>query len=129
ATVEPLTVEPAGAEPAAVEHVAVSATSTVAATSSAAATSTVEAATTSEPRPIGAGDPGLRPPGSCTPAQLRRFIKSRPWTPMHELRRRFAINGPDDEVTRVEVEGGSLFVGLPRRAGQHLGDLVRAGRR
>ena len=127
ATVEPLTVEPAGAEPAAVEHVAVAATSTVAATSGAAATSTVEAATTSEPRPIGAGDRGLRPPGSCTPAQLRRFIKSRPWIPMHELRRRFAINGPDDEVTRVEVEGGSLFVGLPAREGQILGDLVRAG--
>jgi len=126
-TVEPLTAEPAGAEPAAVEHVAVAATSTVAATSSAAATSTAEAAATSEPRQIGAVDPGLRPPGSCTPAQLRRFIKSRPWIPMHELRRRFAINGPDDEVTRVEVEGGSLFVGLPAREGQILGDLVRAG--
>ena len=46
---------------------------------------------------------------------------------MHELRRRFAINGPDDEVTLVEIEGSYLFVGLPIREGQILGDLVRAG--
>ena len=26
----------------------------------------------------------------CTAPQLRRFIKSRPYVPMHELRRRFA---------------------------------------
>jgi hypothetical protein len=83
--------------------------------------------TSAEQASIGAGDPAFRPPGTCTPAQLRRFIKSRPWIPMHELRRRFAINGPDDEVTRVELEGGSLFVGLPAREGQILGDLVRAG--
>jgi hypothetical protein len=77
--------------------------------------------------PLQPVDHGIRPPGSCTPAQLRRFIKSRPWIPMHELRRRFAINGPDDEVTLVEIEGSYLFVGLPIREGQILGDLVRAG--
>ena len=27
----------------------------------------------------------------CTQAQLRRFIKSRPYVPMHELRRQFGI--------------------------------------
>ena len=36
---------------------------------------------------------------TATAPQLRRFIKSRAYVPMHELRRRFAINGADDEVT------------------------------
>ena len=43
----------------------------------------------------------LRP--TCTVAQLRRFIKSRPWIPMHELRRRFGIYGGDDDVSPIRV--------------------------
>lgn len=65
-------------------------------------------------------------PGT-TAAQLRRFIKSRSWVPMHELRRRFGINGVEDDVTPVAVEGGTIFVGLPAREGQLLGELLRAG--
>jgi hypothetical protein len=65
--------------------------------------------------------------GSCTPAQLRRFIKSRAWIPMHELRRRFAINGAEDEMTLLEVDGVRLFIGLPDREGRILGDLLRGG--
>jgi hypothetical protein len=65
--------------------------------------------------------------GSCTPAQLRRFIKSRAWVPMHELRRRFAINGSEDEMTLVEVDGSQLFIGLPDREGRILGDFLRGG--
>src|SRR5689334_12135398 len=38
---------------------------------------------------------------TCTAPQLRRFIKSRPYVPMHELRRRFGIDGQDDDVTGV----------------------------
>jgi len=65
--------------------------------------------------------------GSCTPAQLRRFIKSRAWVPMHELRRRFAINGSEDEMTLVEVDGSQVFIGLPDREGRILGDFLRGG--
>jgi hypothetical protein len=65
--------------------------------------------------------------GTCTPAQLRRFIKSRAWVPMHELRRRFAINGSEDEMTLVEVDGSQLFIGLPDREGRILGDFLRGG--
>jgi hypothetical protein len=65
--------------------------------------------------------------GACTPAQLRRFIKSRAWVPMHELRRRFAINGSEDEMTLVEVDGSQLFIGLPDREGRILGDFLRGG--
>jgi hypothetical protein len=63
----------------------------------------------------------------CTAPQLRRFIKSRPYVPMHELRRRFGINGPDDDVTGIDVPGGRVYVGLPGREGSLLGELLRGG--
>ena len=47
---------------------------------------------------------------------------------MHELRRRFGIDGGDDDVTGVDVpQGRRVFVGLPYREGQLLGELFRAG--
>jgi hypothetical protein len=63
----------------------------------------------------------------CTAPQLRRFIKSRPYVPMHELRRRFGINGSEDDVTLVQIDGSSVFVGLPPREGGLLGELLRGG--
>jgi hypothetical protein len=63
----------------------------------------------------------------CTAPQLRRFIKSRPYVPMHELRRRFGINGAEDDVTPVETADGRVFVGLPAREGSLLGELLRGG--
>ena len=63
----------------------------------------------------------------CTTAQLRRFIKSRAYVPMHEIRRRFLISSEDDEVAGIDVEAGRIFVGLPEREGQMLGELLRAG--
>jgi len=65
--------------------------------------------------------------GQCTAPQLRRFIKSRPYVPMHELRRRFGIDGDDDDVTSVKLDPGWVYVGLPNREGSLLGDLLRAG--
>lgn len=87
------------------------------------------------PTPARAGEP-LRPPpvstdpdrNSCTAPQLRRFIKSRAYVPMHELRRRFGINGEDDDVTPVLLDPGArVYVGLPQREGRLLGELLRAG--
>jgi len=47
---------------------------------------------------------------------------------MHELRRRFELNGELDEVTRVEIAGvGLIYMGLPPRESQLLGGLVRDG--
>jgi len=63
----------------------------------------------------------------CTPAQLRRFIKSRAYLPVHEIRRRFGIETADDDVTGFQVDAIRVFVGLPQREGRILGDLVRAG--
>lgn len=65
--------------------------------------------------------------GQCTAPQLRRFIKSRPYVPMHELRRRFSIDGGDDDVTPVRIDPGWIFVGLPSHEGHLLGDLLRTG--
>jgi hypothetical protein len=70
---------------------------------------------------IGDGGP------AATAPQFRRFIKSRAYVPMHELRRRFGINGMEDEVTPVAVDGGLVYVGLPAREGSLLGELLRAG--
>jgi hypothetical protein len=61
----------------------------------------------------------------CTAPQLRRFIKSRPYVPMHELRRRFGIEGGDDDVTPVRMEPGWIYVGLPSYEGRLLGELLR----
>ena len=76
--------------------------------------------------PIQAGDEGSIERTATAP-QLRRFIKSRAYVPMHELRRRFAINGADDEVTVVDIDRQRVFVGLPEREGRLLGELLRGG--
>lgn len=73
------------------------------------------------------GQNGQQPSSGCTAPQLRRFIKSRPYVPMHELRRRFAIDGDDDDVTQVRLETGHVYVGLPAREGVLLGELLRGG--
>jgi hypothetical protein len=65
--------------------------------------------------------------GTCTAPQLRRFIKSRAYVPMHELRRRFAINGSEDDVTQVDVNAHRIYIGLPVRVGRLLGELLRGG--
>jgi hypothetical protein len=66
-------------------------------------------------------------PAGCTAPQLRRFIKSRTYVPMHELRRRFGINGTEDDVTQLEMDGRHIFVGLPPREGRLLSELLRGG--
>jgi hypothetical protein len=86
------------------------------------------------PSPIRAREPGdvdAAPADGvdhgATAPQLRRFIKSRAYVPMHELRRRFGINGDDDDVTPVDVDRQRVYVGLPPREGSLLGELLRAG--
>ncbi len=69
---------------------------------------------------------GLQARG-CTQAQLRRFIKSRPYVPMHELRRRFDINGQADDVQPVRTRVGLVWVGLPPRESVFLAELVDRG--
>jgi len=63
----------------------------------------------------------------CTAAQLRRFIKSRPYVPLHELRRRFELAGDADEVSRLETSVGAAFIGLPGRECGLVQELLRQG--
>ncbi len=74
---------------------------------------------------VPAGGPG--PDHGATAPQLRRFIKSRAYVPMHELRRRFGINGDDDDVTPVELDRQLVYVGLPQREGRLVGELLKGG--
>jgi hypothetical protein len=60
-------------------------------------------------------------------AQMRRFIKSRPYVPIHELRRRFEIEGYEDDVNPVLTDRGTIYVGLPAQEARFLSDLIRAG--
>ena len=70
-------------------------------------------------------DDGARAP---TAAQLRRFIKSRPYVPLHELRRRFELNGDFDDVAPIDgPDGCHVYVGLPAREAQFIADLARDG--
>ena len=67
-------------------------------------------------------------PQGPTAAQLRRFIKSRAYVPLHELRRRFELNGELDEVFRIEAaDYGQVFLGLPPREAEFIATLVRDG--
>jgi hypothetical protein len=67
------------------------------------------------------------PPSPCTAAQLRRFIKSRPYVPMHELRRRFELNGDADEVTPIHAGEAVVYLGLQARESHLIEELIRQG--
>ena len=79
-----------------------------------------------EPGP-GPSPGGERQGGGCTTAQLRRFIKSRAYIPLHEIRRRFLISTEDDDVAGIQLATGRIYVGLPEREAQMLGELLRGG--
>jgi hypothetical protein len=55
-------------------------------------------------------------------SSLRRFITSRPYVTIAELRRRFALDDPD-AITHVAHNGTSAYVGLPEREALKLEDL------
>jgi hypothetical protein len=94
----------------------------------AAAASTAAAGPAADPNRDGQGrvDAGMARP-TCTVAQLRRFIKSRPWIPLHELRRRFGIYGGDDDVSPIRVGDHLLFIGLPPPESSLMAELLAGG--
>ena len=81
----------------------------------------------SEPHAQPDGQEQQAPKSGATLAQMRRFIKSRPYVPVHELRRRFLIEGMEDEVNPLSTGKETLYVGLPAQEAGFLGDLVRNG--
>jgi len=57
-------------------------------------------------------------------SSLRRFITSRPYVAVAELRRRFVLDDPD-AMTRMEVNGKVAWIGLPEREAAKLHELWR----
>lgn len=55
-------------------------------------------------------------------SSLRRFITSRPYVPIAEIRRRFGIDDPDCMCCLVR-DAETVFVGLPEREALKLQDL------
>ena len=55
-------------------------------------------------------------------SSLRRFITSRPYVTIAELRRRFGLDDPD-AMAHVRRNGTSAWVGLPDREASKLQDL------
>ena len=55
-------------------------------------------------------------------SSLRRFINSRPYVTVSEIRRRFGLDDPD-AVTRVARNGTTAFIGLPAREALKLSEL------
>ena len=54
-------------------------------------------------------------------SSLRRYISSRPYVAIADLRRRFALDA--DAMTRIARNGTAAFVGLPEREATKLQDL------
>lgn len=59
-------------------------------------------------------------------SSLRRFITSRPYVPLAEIRRRFGLDEPDS-VQRIAWRGGLAYVGLPEREANKLRELIERG--
>lgn len=55
-------------------------------------------------------------------SSLRRFISSRPYVALAELRRRFLLDQPD-AMARLERDGKVAWVGLPEREAAKLQEL------
>jgi hypothetical protein len=59
-------------------------------------------------------------------SSLRRFLTSRPYVPVAEIRRRFGIDDPDC-MCRVERGEETFFVGLPEREAMKVQELWLRG--
>jgi hypothetical protein len=55
-------------------------------------------------------------------SSLRRFVSSRPYVPVAELRRRFGLDEPDAMV-RISRNGTTAFIGVPEREALKLEEL------
>lgn len=55
-------------------------------------------------------------------SSLRRFVSSRPYVPVAELRRRFGLDEPDAMV-RISRNGTSAYIGIPAREAAKLEEL------
>lgn len=59
-------------------------------------------------------------------SSLRRFITSRPYVTVAELRRRFGLDDPD-AMARLALDGRHVYLGLPEREASKIEDLLSRG--
>jgi hypothetical protein len=59
-------------------------------------------------------------------SSLRRFITSRPYVPVAELRRRFGLDEPD-AMTHLRRNGTAAWIGLPEREATKIQELWDRG--
>lgn len=55
-------------------------------------------------------------------SSLRRFVSSRPYVPVAELRRRFGLEEPDDMIA-ISRNGTRAFIGIPAREAAKVEEL------
>jgi len=55
-------------------------------------------------------------------SSLRRFVTSRPYVPVAELRRRFGLDEPD-AMARISRNGTAAYIGIPPREAGKLEEL------
>ena len=67
-----------------------------------------------------------RPPAAPRPSCVASSSHARTCR-MHELRRRFELNGSFDDVSPISTEQGCVYVGLPRRESVFIAELLRSG--
>jgi hypothetical protein len=63
----------------------------------------------------------------ATAAQLRRMVKSRPYLPVHEIRRTYGLPGDEDLTVKIYTADGEAWIGLPDREAKLIEVLVRQG--
>jgi hypothetical protein len=63
----------------------------------------------------------------ATAAQLRRMVKSRPYLPVHEIRRTYGLPGDEDLTVKISTPEGEAWIGLPDREAKLIEGLVKQG--
>lgn len=63
----------------------------------------------------------------ATAAQLRRMVKSRPYLPVHEIRRTYGLPGDEDLTVKISTTDGDAWIGLPEREAKLIETLVKQG--
>ena len=74
--------------------------------------------------PVNSAPPLLK---QATAAQLRRMVKSRPYLPVHEIRRTYGLPGDEDLTVKIYTADGEAWIGLPDREAKLIEVLVRQG--
>jgi len=74
-----------------------------------------------------ASSPPAQQQKQATAAQLRRMARARPYVPIHEIRRTYALAGDEDLTVKIKTPDGDAWVGLPEREAKLIEGLLNQG--